>query len=158
MGASRNRLFIAAPAPVIRQLGGAFTADDNIDIVGCETWDDAVSRLEEREADLLVICYAFDEMRPFRLLQYLRQERPRSHLPTILVRALPVPLGKTQEEQIRESYQNLGVDQFYNLYDEKQREGAEVALSRFRDAVLARLRRTPEAFTSAARRSGSQRA
>ena len=110
-----------------------------VEIVGCETWDDAVSRLEEKEADLLVICYAFDEMRPFRLLQYLRQERPRAHLPTILVRALPVPLGKTQEEQIRESYQNLGVDQFYNLYDEKQREGDEVALRHFREAVLARL-------------------
>ena len=127
MGERRNRLFIAAPAAVIRHLGGLFAAHE-VEIVGCETWDDAVSRLEEKEADLLVICYAFDEMRPFRLLQYLRQERPRAHLPTILVRALPVPLGKTQEEQIRESYQNLGVDQFYNLYDEKQREGDELAL------------------------------
>jgi CheY-like chemotaxis protein len=100
MGERRNRLFIAAPAAVIRHLGGLFAAHE-VEIVGCETWDDAVSRLEEKEADLLVICYAFDEMRPFRLLQYLRQERPRAHLPTILVRALPVPLGKTQEEQIR---------------------------------------------------------
>jgi CheY-like chemotaxis protein len=158
MGAERSRLIIAAPAPVIRQLGGAFTADDNLDIVGCETWDDAVNRLQEHEAALLVLCYAFDEMRPFRLLQYLRQERPRSHLPTILVRALPVPLGKTQEEQIRESYQSLGVDQFYNLYDEKQREGAEVALGRFREAVLARLPRAPEQFAPAAKRSGAQRA
>ena len=97
-------------------------------------------------------------MRPFRLLQYLRQERPRAHLPTILVRALPVPLGKTQEEQIRESYQNLGVDQFYNLYDEKQREGAEVALRHFREAVLARLPRAAEQFAPAAKRSGAQRA
>ena len=62
-----------------------------------KTWDDAVSRLEEKAADLIVICYAFDEMRPFRLLQYLRQGRRRAHLPTILVRALPVPLGKNEE-------------------------------------------------------------
>ena len=87
-------------------------------------------------------------MRPFRLLQYLRQERPRSHLPTILVRALPVPLGKTQEEQIRESYQNLGVDQFYNLYEEKQREGDEVALAHFREAVLRPATRAAEQFAT----------
>jgi hypothetical protein len=151
MGAQRNRLFIAAPAPVIRQLGGALAADD-IEIIGCETWDDAVSRLEEKDADVLVICYAFDEMRPFRLLQYLRQERPRSHVPTVLVRALPVPLGKTQEEQIRESYQNLGVDQFYNLYDEKLREGTEPALRNFRNRVLATLRRAPEDYSPVERR------
>ena len=155
MGERRNRLFIAAPAAVIRHLGGLFAAHE-AEIVGCETWDDAVSRLEEKEADLLVICYAFDEMRPFRLLQYLRQERPRAHLPTILVRALPVPLGKTQEEQIRESYQNLGVDHFYNLYDEKQREGAEVALRHFREAVLGRLPRAAEQFRRAANRSGAR--
>jgi CheY-like chemotaxis protein len=154
MGAQRYRIFIAAPAAVIRHLGGLFAAHE-IEIVGCETWDDAVSRLEEKEADLVVICYAFDEMRPFRLLQYLRQERPRAHLPTILVRALPVPLGRTHEEQIRESYQNLGVDQFYNLHDEKQREGDEVALRHFRDAVLARLPRAAERFRPA-RGSGAQ--
>jgi CheY-like chemotaxis protein len=156
MGAQRYRLFIAAPAAVIRHLGGLFAADE-MEVVGCETWDDAVSRLEEKEVDLVVICYAFDEMRPFRLLQYLRQERPRAHLPTILVRALPVPLGKTHDEQIRESYQNLGVDQFYNLYDEKQREGDEVALRHFREAVLARLPRAAERFRPA-RGSGAQRA
>src|SRR5687768_6709200 len=154
MGERRNRLFIAAPAAVIRHLGGLFAAHE-VEIVGCETWDDAVSRLEEKEADLLVICYAFDEMRPFRLLQYLRQERPRAHLATILVRALPVPLGKTQEEQIRESYQNLGVDQFCNLYDEKQREGAEVALRHFREAVLARLPRAAEKYHPATSRWGA---
>lgn len=154
MGERRNRLFIAAPAAVIRHLGGLFAAHE-VEIVGCETWDDAVSRLEEKEADLLVICYAFDEMRPFRLLQYLRQERPRAHLATILVRALPVPLGKTQEEQIRESYQNLGVDQFCNLYDEKQREGAEVALRHFREAVLARLPRAAEKYHPATSRRGA---
>lgn len=154
MGERRNRLFIAAPAAVIRHLGGLFAAHE-VEIVGCETWDDAVSRLEEKEADLLVICYAFDEMRPFRLLQYLRQERPRAHLATILVRALPVPLGKTQEEQIRESYQNLGVDQFCNLYDEKQREGEEVALRYFREAVLARLPRAAEKYHPATSRRGA---
>ena len=152
MGA-RNRLFIAAPAPIIRQLGEALAADD-VEIVGCETWDDVVSRLEEKNADVLVICYAFDEMRPFRLLQYLRQERPRAHVPTVLVRALPVALGRTQEEQIRESYQNLGVDQFFNLYDEKLREGAEPALRNFRNRVLGRLRRAPEDYAPAERLRG----
>jgi hypothetical protein len=41
-------------------------------------------------------------------------------VPIMLVRALPVPLGKTQEAEIRDSYEKLGVDEFMNLYDTRR--------------------------------------
>jgi hypothetical protein len=59
----------------------------------------------------------------------------------LLVRALPVALGKSQEEEIRESHKTLGADDFFNLRDEVVRHGKEAALERLRDCVLGRLPR-----------------
>lgn len=139
MGARRPRILIAAPAAVRRQLGRAFA--DEAEIVGEETWEQAVIRLHEADPDLIIVCYVFDEMRPFRLLRYARHEWKHRHVPTILVRALPVALGKSEEHDIRESYRALGVDDFFNLRDEALRHGKEAALQRLRDCVLSRLPR-----------------
>jgi CheY-like chemotaxis protein len=144
MKLARYQLLIAAPAAVIRELGSVLR--DEADPVGVETFDEAVARLGERDPDVLVLCYAFDQVRPFRLLNYLRQEWPHAHVPTILVRALPVPMGETEEGQIRDSYKTLGVDVFFNLHDEGQRNGREAALRQFQDAVLRLLpRKVPAA-------------
>jgi len=133
----RLRILIAAPAPVVRELDAAL-GDELVEVMGAESWDDALRRVEE-EPDLLLLCYAFDEVRPFRFLQYLQQSPRRRHMPTVLVRALPVPLGKTQEEDIRQSYMALGVDDFFNLYDEGTRHGRERALQMLRVKVTSRL-------------------
>jgi hypothetical protein len=137
-------ILIAAPGPVIKELGSLLT--DEARPVGGETLEEAVAQLHEVEPDLIIVCYAFDEVRPFRLLQYVRNEWRRRHVPTVLVRALPVPLGKTQEAEIRESYKSLGVDEFFNLHDAKVREGSEAALRAFRDAVTSRLPRTGDRY------------
>ena len=94
MEADHPRILIAAPGPVIKELASVLA--DEAHIVGGQTFEDAVGRLHEFAPDLIIVCYVFDEVRPFRLLQYARNVRP-AHVPTILVRALPVPLGKTQE-------------------------------------------------------------
>ena len=139
MGARRPRILVAAPAAVSRQLRHAFT--DEVEIVGEETWQDAVACLHEADPDLIIVCYVFDEMRPFRLLRYARHEWNHAHVPTILVRALPIALGKSQEHEIRESYKALGVDDFFNLRDETLRHGREAALQGLRHCVLSRLPR-----------------
>lgn len=139
MSARRPRILVAAPAAVSRQLGQALAAD--AEIAGAETWDEAVARLHDIEPDLLIVCYVFDEMRPFRLLRYARHDWQHGHVPTLLVRALPVALGKSQEQEIRESYRTLGVDEFFNLRDEVVRHGKEAALKRLRDCVTSRLPR-----------------
>jgi len=135
-----RRVLIAAPARVIRELGGLFL-DDAVEVVGAQTWDEALSALDSAKPDLLIVCYAFDEARPFRLFQHLRSDRRKAHLPTILVRSLPVRLGATQAAAIRTSYETLGVDEFFNLHDEKARQGADAALRQFRESVLNRLPR-----------------
>jgi PleD family two-component response regulator len=143
--AARSGILIAAPADVIRRLGAALA--DDAEISGAETWDQALERLDEQQPQLIIVCYAFDEMRPFRLVHYVRHEwqATRANVPTILVRALPVPLRKTQEDQIRESYKTLGVDEFFNLHDEGERRGSEEALQEFRESVIRRLPMTPDA-------------
>jgi hypothetical protein len=86
---------------------------------------------------------AFDELRPFRLLQHLRQEPRAAHVPTMLVRALPIPIGEAEEARIREAHTTLGVDQFFNLSDEARRTDRAAALQKFRDAVRALLPHGP---------------
>ena len=139
----RPRILIAAPAAVIRQLGSLFAGE--ADITGAETFDEAVATLQELEPDLIIVCYAFDEVRPFRLLHYVRHEWHGENIPRILVRALPIPLGDTQEAQIRESYKTLGVDEFCNLQDQARRDGTEAALREFRHTVISRLPRPEDA-------------
>jgi CheY-like chemotaxis protein len=132
---------IAAPAAVIKELGSVLA--DDVERIGVDTFDGAVARVKERQPDLLIVCYAFDEVRPFRLLQHLRQESRAAHVPTMLVRALPIPIGEAEEARIREAYTTLGVDQFFNLNDEARRTGRAAALQKFRDAVRALLPRRP---------------
>jgi hypothetical protein len=132
---------IAAPAAVIKELGSALA--DEVERIGVETFDDAVATAKERKPNVLIVCYAFDELRPFRLLQHLRQEARAAHVPTMLVRALPIPIGEAEEARIREAYTTLGVDQFFNLSDEARRTDRAAALQKFRDAVRALLPRRP---------------
>jgi CheY-like chemotaxis protein len=132
---------IAAPAAVIKELGSVLAGD--VERIGVETFDDAIAKTKEREPDLLIVCYAFDELRPFRLLQQLRQKPRAAHVPTMLVRALPIPIGEAEEARIREAYTTLGVDQFFNLNDEARRTDRAAALQKFRDAVRRLLPRRP---------------
>lgn len=137
MKAGRPRVLIAAPADVMRQLRPALAGD--VDVLATGTWSEAVGLLEQQVPDAIVVCYAFDEVRPFRLLHYVQQEWQGPQVPIILVRALPLNLGDEQEAQIREAYRTLGVLDFFNLWEEAERHGTEVALQRFRHSVLSRL-------------------
>ncbi len=132
---------IAAPAAVTKELGSALAND--VERISVETLDDAVARTKERLPDVLIVCYAFDEIRPVRLLQHLRQVSRAAHVPTMLVRALPIPIGEAEEARIREAYTTLGVDRFFNLSDEARRMDRAAALQKFRDAVRALLPRRP---------------
>jgi PleD family two-component response regulator len=137
MRSPHPRILIAAPADVIRELGRAL--GEEVEVIAAETWDQALSRLDEIIPALILVCYAFDEMRPFRLVNYVRLEWQRASVPTILIRALPVHLGTTEEDQIRQSYKTVGVDEFINLYDTRHHQGTQAAYERLRDSVFSRL-------------------
>ena len=135
--ARRPRILIGAPRDVIRLLTGALT--DGVDVFGAQTHEEAISVLHAENPDLIIVCYAFDEMRPFRFLRHVRENWQRLHVPTMLVRALPVALSRTQEHEIGESYKTLGVDEFFNLHAQRQRHGRDGGLQRFRESVLHQL-------------------
>jgi|SRR5688572_27573948 len=129
---------IAAPSAVVSKLKGGLP--DHFEVVAAETHDEAVARLRERRVDLLILCYIFDDVRPYRLLNHLHElgEAP----PTMLVRALPVPL-RGSEEEVRTAYAPLGVREFQNFSDQEKIEGTKAALARFRQLVLGMVRARP---------------
>jgi len=145
METTHPRILIAAPHGVLERLAESLD-DDELEVLGAETWDEAVRQFHQVKLGLLVVCYVFDEIRPFRLLQYV-QHQQQAHIPTLLVRALPIKLGTTEAADIRESYMALGVDEFINLHDEEEASGRAIALRRFRQSVLRKLA-SPPAMTA----------
>jgi len=137
MSAVRALIVIAAPTPVTRELSHAIR--DDADVMGAQTLEEAIALLDSNQPDLVVVCYAFDEMRPFRLFAYIRHDLQWDDLPMVLVRALPVPLGATQEKEIRESYRTLGVAEFVNFRDVAEEHGVEAAGERFRTVIVSLL-------------------
>src|SRR5688572_2277091 len=138
MSASKAAVLIAAPIAVVSKLKAALP--DDVQVMAAETYDEALARLGERPVDLLIVCYVFDDVRPYRLLNHLQAlgERP----PAMLVRALPVPL-REKEEEVRTAYAPLGVREFQNFSDQEKIEGIKVALAQFRELVLRLVRVRP---------------
>ena len=134
-GTRPQRVLIAGPALVIRQLSAVLP--QGAEVVGAAIWEDAVQRLSEIDPDLIVVCYVFDELRPYRFIQHVRSESRR--IPIMLVRAVTVPWGATQESDVRRSYEEMGVDAFLNFSDIANTAGLDAALHEFRRVVVSLL-------------------
>src|SRR5688572_10550122 len=149
MSTSAAAVLIAAPIAVVSKLKAALP--DDVHVTAAETYDEALARLGERQVDLLVVCYIFDDLRPYRLLNHLQAlgERP----PAMLVRALPVPL-REKEEEVSAAYAPLGVRAFQNFSDQEKREGTKAALAQFGRLVSGLLRRVPSAAPARDSRAG----
>jgi PleD family two-component response regulator len=130
------RVLIAAPAVVIRQLSVALPED--VDVVGAGTWEDAVRHLPEAAPHLVIVCYVFDEMRPYRFIQHVKDTEFRGAA-IFLLRAVSVPLGATQESDLRRSYTELGVNAFLNFSDLANERGLDAALQEFRRIAVSLL-------------------
>jgi len=137
----RRRTLLAAPAVVIRQLSAPLAED--FEIVGAATWEDAVQGLSRAPPHLVIVCYIFDEMRPYRFVQHVRSSQ-YGRAPIFLVRAVTVPLGTTQEADLRRSYTELGVNAFLNFSDLANEQGLDAALQEFRRIALSLLPSTGE--------------
>ena len=136
----RARIFLAAPAVVVRQLSAALPED--VDVISAATWEDAVHRLPDAAPHLVIVCYIFDEMRPYRFIQHVKTTKYQ-RAPIFLVRAVTVPLGSTLEADLRRSYTDLGVNAFLNFSDLANERGLDAALEEFRRVVFSLLR-TPD--------------
>jgi hypothetical protein len=131
MTASRPLALIAAPNTVVNRLRRG--VEDHLQIIAAETYEDALPLLRERPIDLLIVCYVFDGVRPYRLLNHLPELKPRPR--AMLVRALSVPL-REEDQTLRASYAALGVGGFQNFSDQEKRVGRDAALQQFRKIVL----------------------
>ena len=90
----------------------------------------------DRKLDLIVVCYVFDELRPYQFVGRVRHEGVNMRTPIILVRALPVPLGESQEWEIRHAYHSIGVDEFCNYSEMVHEKGTAQADEAFRACAL----------------------
>ncbi|TAK82270.1 MAG: hypothetical protein EPO20_21560 [Betaproteobacteria bacterium] len=128
-----HRVLLAAPHDVILDVQPALAKC--LELSAAETLDEAITRLHADKPEMLLVCYAFDNVRPFRLLQYLQLEWQGPKMPIMLIRAVPVSTGKAEEAEIFEAYSSLGVLHFFNLWNQIAQHGREVALRRLQHAV-----------------------
>lgn len=140
-GSAAPRIFLAAPAVVVRQLSAALPKD--VEVISAAIWDDAVQRLRDAAPQLIIVCYIFDEMRPYRFIQHVR-DTEYQRAPIFLIRAVTVPLGTTLETDLRRSYVDLGVNAFLNFSDLANEHGLDAALHEFRRVVVSLLPTTGE--------------
>ena len=132
------RTLIAAPSLVVQTLGKALS-DLRVEVHPGTTIAEAESHLATK-LDLILVCYVFDDVHPYRFIGRIRSEGANMGTPVVLVRALPVPLGESQEGEIRRAYQSIGVDEFVNYSQLMHDQGAGVADQALRECVLRLLR------------------
>jgi CheY-like chemotaxis protein len=106
------RALIAAPNGVVQTLGNALR-ELGVQVYAGVTPEAAASHLTA-ELDLILVCYVFDDLHPYRFINRIRNDSPHKRTPLILIRALPVPLGESQESEIRRAYGSIGVNEFVN--------------------------------------------
>lgn len=111
----------------------------DVGVFACETLDQAIQRLEEVQPRLVILCHAFDQMRPFRLIHHVRGEAGIGQLPIVLVHTTASHLRESQLGQMHEAYMSLGVNAFFDLYEDAELRGEEKALQRFRASIIDRL-------------------
>ena len=109
--------------------------NDEHDVVQCETLDQALEHLKHQDADLIVLCYLFDEMRPFRLIHHVRNELRRRDLPILLVQPVNWNLDDAQSKQMTDAYESIGIDGFVDLCEDARPRGDEQAFQAFRASV-----------------------
>jgi PleD family two-component response regulator len=127
------RTLIAAPPAVVETLGNALR-ELPVEVYPGITTADAAAHLE-KDLDLILVCYVFDDVRPYRFINRIRNESSHGRTPLILVRALPVPLGESQEWEIRQAYKSIGVDEFINYSQLLHQNGAPHANRALRECV-----------------------
>jgi hypothetical protein len=112
---------------------------EDVHVLHCETLEQAIERIAAEKVHLIVLCYLFDDLRPFRLIHHVRNDLGRPDVPILLVRAVDWQLDEAQLRQMTRAYEGIGIDGFVDLCAEAQAHGDEAALQRFRRSVMSRL-------------------
>lgn len=106
------------------------------DVLRCETLEQVVERIRHDSPELIVLCYLFDEMRPFRLVHHVRNDLRRADLPILLVQPVDWHLDDAQIKQMSDAYESIGINGFVNFHEDVQTYGEKKTLQRFRTLVM----------------------
>lgn len=120
----RARVLVAALPGTAAWIRGAIDRDAEVSVA--DRFDTALRAFAEQRPDAVIVGYHFDEARPYRLIQAIRAGDRA--VPLLMVRALPLGPGGSRDRQIRDSYAELGVNE-YVVVDEKS-AGREDAANR----------------------------
>jgi CheY-like chemotaxis protein len=127
------RTLIAAPPAVAQTLAKAL-GELSGEVLGVATPEEAGPYLD-RELDLILVCYVFDDLHPYKFINRIRNESPHKRTPVVLIRALPVPLGESQEWEIRRAYKSIGVNEFVNYSEMVHEKGSAHADAALRECI-----------------------
>jgi PleD family two-component response regulator len=134
MVSSQPRVLIAGLIPVMRPVKEALATD--VETISAESFDDATRLLRDEQPDAVLVAYHFDELRPVRLIRFIRDDPQLSGVPIVLVRVLPVSLGGS-DENFSSAYREVGVDEVYNYCDSVTKGGERAALDGLRKTMRA---------------------
>ncbi len=113
-------------------------------IVKAPTYAQAVRCLRKKAFDAVVLGYHFDDMRPDRLLRYIRGEPALRGKPVVLVRGLPFLHVGLDDEELRAAYTEIGADAYLPLDKSATGPAFDEGSSTLREAVARLIReRTP---------------
>lgn len=123
---------------------------DEFEVVTATSFEEAVEALDYR-VDVIVLGYHFDEMRPYRLLRYLRDDRPMSAR-VLLVRGLAFESLTIDEAETARTYKDLGVEAYLALDKVATGDRFDEAASALRQAVRKAITNSQERQQSTSRR------
>ena len=89
--------------------------------------------------DMYLIGHHFDDMRPHRLISFLRSKPWAVSTPIVVEIALPLTRPAIDEEQLRRSYIRLGANGYVSLFDHMRRAGRGAGVSELKSIVRAQL-------------------
>jgi PleD family two-component response regulator len=116
------KVLLAATAVGGKQLSIAIMGV--VDLHLAHDYQMAISCLAEPVCpDLVIVSYHFDQLRPYRLVQQMKDDGQTSMIPILLVRALPLHLGTPNAAQLKDAYIALGVTDFIDVEDVERKRG-----------------------------------
>ena len=107
-------------------------------VLTAETYEQAMQRCMDDRPDAVLVGYHFDEVRPYRLIQELKEQACAKGIPVILVRALALASSGDESDEIRAGYRELGADDFIDFFAERKSLGKKLAGEWLRERLLGR--------------------
>ncbi len=104
-------------------------------VLPAPTYAHAVRCLRKSAFDAVIVGYHFDDMRPDRLLRYIRGEPSLRSKPVVLVRGLPFLHVGLDDEELRVAYTEIGADAYLPLDKNATGEAFLEASTRLREIV-----------------------